>query len=373
MKKSIAFCAALFMLLSLLFIAAPTVFAAGPEGMVVAYVLVPENWKNPCLWAWDDAGNGAFSAWPGGEAEPDPNNPGWYYCYLPNWANNIIVNANDGSVQTSGELKASGGNFWVRVSSPDKAEISFSALTKGQAPEYVEKIAVHAKVPASWNAPCLWAWLDPQGTNVFPKWPGSEMRGKSGEWYTLRAPSWINSVIINANGGSVQTKDLKNIEQGKEIWVTVNDDLSAEVYYENPDLMVPNITVRSKVPADWKEPCLWAWLDPDGTNAFISWPGEPFTLKGDWYEITLPGWVNCIIVNANGGSVQTADIKNLETGKDVWVVVTDSENYTYDYKEIASPGAAKTGGSNTGLWIGLGVGGLAIIGVIIVILAKRKK
>jgi len=373
MKKTIAFCAALLMVLSLLFISAPAAFAANPEGMIVAYVLVPESWKNPCLWAWDDAGNSAFTAWPGGEAEPDPNNSGWYYCYLPNWANNIIVNANDGTVQTSGELKTNGRNFWIKVDSPDKAEITFTALTSGVAPDYVEKIAVHAKVPASWNNPCLWAWLDPQGTNVFAKWPGGEMRGKSGEWYTLKTPSWVNAIIINANNGSVQTKDLKNLEHGKEVWVSVNDDLSAVVYYENPDLMVPGITVRTKVPADWKEPCLWAWLDPDGTNAFASWPGEPFTLKGDWYEIALPGWANSFIVNANGGKVQTGDMKNLETGKDIWIVVTDSANYAYDYKEIASATTSKTDNGKSGLWVGLGIGGLALIGVIMGIFIKRKK
>ena len=33
--------------------------------------------------------------------------------------------------------------------------------------------------------------------------------------------------------------------------------------------MVP---VLAQVPADWANPCCWAWAD-DGTNAFAAWPG----------------------------------------------------------------------------------------------------
>lgn len=28
------------------------------------YVQVPEDWENPCVWAWDSDGNNAFTAWP---------------------------------------------------------------------------------------------------------------------------------------------------------------------------------------------------------------------------------------------------------------------------------------------------------------------
>lgn len=31
------------------------------------YVQVPEDWENPCVWAWDSDGNNAFTAWPGEE------------------------------------------------------------------------------------------------------------------------------------------------------------------------------------------------------------------------------------------------------------------------------------------------------------------
>ena len=77
---------------------------------------------------------------------------------------------------------------------------------------------------------------------------------------------------------------------------------------------------------------LWAWSAPDGTNAFASWPGEALEKNNGWLTKEIPGWVNSIIVNGNDGSVQTSDI-SIETEKDVWVVVTDAENYEVTYEE----------------------------------------
>ena len=37
-------------------------------------------------------------------------------------------------------------------------------------------------------------------------------------------------------------------------------------------------------------------------------------------------------MNGNEGSVQTSDL-SVETGKDVWIVVTDAENATVSYEE----------------------------------------
>ena len=118
--------------------------------------------------------------------------------------------------------------------------------------------------------------------------------------------------------------------------MTVAEDGTAEFTYNDPNAPVAeDITVRVKAPADWSEPNLWAWSAPDGTNAFSAWPGEPLEDTGDgWLTLSVPGWINSIIVNGNEGSVQTSDL-SVETGKDVWIVVTDAENATVSYEEPA--------------------------------------
>lgn len=328
-KRLISIVTALFMVLTTM---VPSVFAAEDE-KVVAYVQVPEDWQNPHFWAWDAEGNNAFDAWPGAEAEADPNNKGWYYCWLPSWVTNMIVSANDSEVQTN-DFSVEGKNMWITVTSPEKVDVEYEVQTQGEAPAYVEKIAIHAKAPESWTEVNLWAWLHPDGTNAFTTWPGKAMKQNENGWYTAEAPNWINSVIINAGDGNAQTEDLT--VEPKEMWITIAEDGTAEVVYENPERSDTTITVKVKTPEDWENACLWAWSHPDGTNAFSAWPGEPLTADGDWKIIEVPSWINKVIVNdGSTEGMQTGDI-DVEPGKDIWLVVADAEHYTLTYEEPAA-------------------------------------
>lgn len=335
MRKSIKRIYALLCMVVMFVMMIPSMaFAAeADETKVAINVKVPDDWQNPCVWAWDEDGNNAFEAWPGEECEATPDNEGWYYVWVPDWANHVIVNANAGEVQT-GELVLDGKDAWITVSDADNAEISYDAQTTGDTPEYTEKFLIHAKVDDSWENPNLWAWSAPDGTNAFEAWPGKAMTAGEDGWYTAKAPTWVNSIIINANNGDVQTEDL-SIDPA-EIWVTVAEDGTADFSYTDPEKAeIPNVTVHVKAPSDWENPNLWAWSAPDGTNAFASWPGEALEENNGWLTKEIPGWVNSIIVNGNDGSVQTSDI-SIETEKDVWVVVTDAENYEVTYEEPAA-------------------------------------
>ena len=308
------------------------------EDREVVFVQVPGDWSDPCVWAWDEEGNNAFAAWPGGETEVYEANEDWYYIHIPSWANHVIVNANGGSVQT-GELVLEGGNVWITVEDAENASVSYDALTDDDIPDYVEKFLIHATVPEGWENPCLWAWSAPDGTNAFAAWPGSALKQGDDGWYTGKAPIWINSIIINANDGSVQTEDI-SIDPA-ELWITVADDGSYDFTYDDPNAVsAPDVNVYVKAPADWSAPCLWAWSAPDGTNVFASWPGEPFAEGDDgWLTLSVPGWVNSVIVNGNEGSVQTVDI-SVETGKDIWLVVTGAEQYEVFYEKPEGAGSA---------------------------------
>ena len=93
--------------------------------------------------------------------------------------------------------------------------------------------------------------------------------------------------------------------------------------------------MNSNIFCNGSEPHLWAWSAPDGTNAFSSWPGEALQEGEDgWLTLSVPGWVNSIIVNGSDGSVQTSDL-SVETGKDLWIVVSDAENAEVTYEAPA--------------------------------------
>lgn len=388
MKKTIAALIAVMLMVSCLSL---TAFAAEDAEMVPVVVKVPEGWDAPHVWAWADDGTNAFAAWPGEEMEALAE--GWYYVYVPGFVQNIIVNANQGTdagVQTDGIVVEAGKEGWITVAEDKTAAVSYEAQLRGEIPAYVEKFVVHAYVPLSWKTVNMWAWSAPDGINAFESWPGQAMTEGEDGWFTGKAPTWINSLIVNGNEGTVQTADIS--VEGKELWLTVYEDLTYDLSYEDPNKAVDDITVHAQVPADWADPCCWAWSAPDGTNAFTAWPGEALTLDGDWYTIQVPGWINSVIINGNAGSVQTTDL-SVEAGKDIWIVVTDPENAAVTYEEPAAPAVpeeteapvteapatealteqpAEKGGSNTGVIVGV-VAAAAVIGGAAVALKKKKK
>lgn len=388
MKKVIAILVSVLLMMSVLSV---TAFAAEGDEMVPVVVKVPEGWDAPNLWAWADDGTNAFAAWPGEEMEALTE--GWYYTYVPGYVQNVIVNANQGTdaaVQTDGIVAEAGREVWIAVSQDTTVSVSYEAQMRGEIPAYVEKFVVHAYVPLSWKTVNLWAWSAPDGTNAFEAWPGAAMKEGEDGWFTGKVPTWVNSLIVNGNEGSVQTEDI-SIE-AKELWITVYEDLTYELSYEDPNKAVDNITVHAQIPADWEAPCCWAWSAPDGTNAFTSWPGEALTLDGDWYTIQVPGWINSVIINGNEGTVQTTDL-SVEAGKSIWIVVTDAENAVVSYEEPAAEAApvetaaetteapaaatepapaAEENGSNTGVIIGV-VAAVVVLGGAAVVLARKKK
>lgn len=388
MKKVIAILVSVLLMMSVLSV---TAFAAEGDEMVPVVVKVPEGWDAPNLWAWADDGTNAFAAWPGEEMEALTE--GWYYTYVPGYVQNVIVNANQGTdaaVQTDGIVVEAGREVWIAVSQDTTVSVSYEAQMRGEIPAYVEKFVVHAYVPLSWKTVNLWAWSAPDGTNAFEAWPGAAMKEGEDGWFTGKVPTWVNSLIVNGNEGSVQTEDI-SIE-AKELWITVYEDLTYELSYEDPNKAVDNITVHAQIPADWEAPCCWAWSAPDGTNAFTSWPGEALTLDGEWYTIQVPGWINSVIINGNEGTVQTTDL-SVEAGKSIWIVVTDAENAVVSYEEPAAEAApvetaaetteapaaatepapaAEENGSNTGVIIGV-VAAVVVLGGAAVVLARKKK
>ena len=388
MKKTIAALIAVMLMVSCLSL---TAYAAEDAEMVPVVVKVPEGWDAPHVWAWADDGTNAFAAWPGEEMEVLAE--GWYYIYVPGFVQNIIVNANQGTdaaVQTDGIVVEAGKEVWITVAEDKTAAVSYEAQLRGEIPAYVEKFVVHAYVPLSWKTVNMWAWSAPDGINAFESWPGQAMTEGEDGWFTGKAPTWINSLIVNGNEGTVQTADIS--VEGKELWLTVYEDLTYDLSYEDPNKAVDDITVHAQVPADWADPCCWAWSAPDGTHAFTAWPGEALTLDGDWYTIQVPGWINSVIINGNAGSVQTTDL-SVEAGKDIWIVVTDPENAAVTYEEPAAPAVpeeteapvteapatealteqpAEKGGSNTGVIVGV-VAAAAVIGGAAVALKKKKK
>ncbi len=296
----------------------------------VIYTQVPEDWQFPCLWAWSDDGQNAFAAWPGDDMIADASNPGWYYAYVPAFVDAVILSANGATVQTS-DYRVEKKAAWLTITDKDTVDVSFEAKTQGEAPAFVERYTVYAQVDSTWENPGIWAWENETGKNAFAAWPGLTMKANENGWYSAKVPENCDAIIVNANGGKVQTADIKELDPA-DMWLTLAPDGTFELTYDDPlKPVAEDITVSVKVPEDWAEPCLWAWSHPDGTNVFTAWPGEKLVQGEDGvYTLTIPGWANSIIINGNGGTVQTKDMA-IETGKDIFGAVAGPEDYTLSY------------------------------------------
>lgn len=190
---------------------------------------VDESWENPCLWAWSAPdGTNAFGAWPGKAMKAGED--GWYTAKAPVFVNSVIINGNEGSVQTE-DISIDPAEVWITVEADGTYDFSYTDPDKAA----VADITVHVSAPADWESPCLWAWSAPDGTNAFASWPGEALEEGENGWLQKTVPGWINSVIVNGNEGGVQTTDI-SVESGKDIWLVINGPEDYTVSYEEPEL-----------------------------------------------------------------------------------------------------------------------------------------
>lgn len=93
------------------------------------------------------------------------------------------------------------------------------------------------------------------------------------------------------------------------------DDLEAE-----PD--TTGYSISFKAPEGWESPCLWAWTNEGGANAFpgMAWPGRAMEEAADgWYQLAVPTRVDMVIIAANQGTEAAIQSEGLLIeGKDVW-------------------------------------------------------
>ena len=109
------------------------------------HVSAPADWNSPCLWAWSAPdGTNAFAAWPGEALEASDD--GWLVKEIPGWVNSVIVNGNEGSVQTTDISVETGKDIWLVVNGPEDYTVSYEAvdLPEGEAAAETEQETAEA-------------------------------------------------------------------------------------------------------------------------------------------------------------------------------------------------------------------------------------
>lgn len=99
--------------------------ATEPAATVTVYALAPSDWDSVSIWAWKDGGSDVFEAWPGNAMDSNPE--GWYTASIPEWADRVIINGNDGTVQTADLTVEAGKDVWIRVMDAANVSIYYEA------------------------------------------------------------------------------------------------------------------------------------------------------------------------------------------------------------------------------------------------------
>lgn len=198
---------------------------------------------------------------------------------------------------------------------------------------------LYARVPSHWELPNVWAWTD-AGVNVFDAWPGQVMTEVGdGEWYSVELPVSATNVLINYNGDSYKTNDIK--VNGTDVWITVLADNSTVIDYTKPSTLPSDsggedtgnmVNLVVMLPADWTYPYLWLWND-EGKNAYAKWPGEAMEIQANGAATKkIPDWVTGLKISANGDAIRTEDVL-IDAGRDVYITVYAADNLVVTYGE----------------------------------------
>lgn len=200
-----------------------------PEFIDTIYVfaLVPIDWDAASIWAWshpDGTNVIPGSAWPG--TAMDLQSDGWFMLEIPAAANRVIIT--DGAAtaaQQTVDIDLVEGNNYIVVG--EKGAEKFAAEAFAEKPIIIEEgLTIYVTVPAAWDAPHAWAWAHPEGTGLYPTWPGEPLTyDEEAKAWVLIVPDWVNRIIINNNvdGTVVQTGDIDIPAEGEEFELTVGE------------------------------------------------------------------------------------------------------------------------------------------------------
>lgn len=352
-------------------------------GTITVSVKAPAEWTEVFLYVWDD-NDSAYEGWPGKAMTKGAD--GWWTIQIPAGYTNVIANNGNEKPQTV-DLKMEGNtDAWITVTTDTGDAKHFNAdvakdangtpsdipSTPSTPSTGVDLSGLNSLVLVGGGIPGLPEWTpgDPAGnmtkvsdgvyTKIIAVTAGASMEIKAagnGEWndaYNFGPATNGTAIVLGTkmemvNGAGAQnfaltaTKDC-NLKFTVDLTGAVptmlveeTDEEAGETPVTPPAEDGETYTVYAMVPDDWKSPTIWCWNDSaSNPPSQGDWPGSFVMTKGadGWYSVEIPVGYNNLLINANGGSVQTPDITGCG-GKDVWInAYTNAGQPTFSHEKI---------------------------------------
>ena len=355
-------------------------------GTVTVHAYVPSDWNSPNCYTW--LSSESNPNWPGDAMTSEGD--GWWSFNIAANQDRVIINNGSGSPQTVDITIEPGKEVWIKVLSNTNGEgkheyeigyskDSISAPSQnpgGSTPSTGVDLSglnslalVGDGMPGfveGWNPGAAAGDMIKESAGVYTKvvtvLAGTDAKFKiagNDEWndaYNFGGAEDGVSVVLGTkitltNGGGSKDISLKvNKDCNLKFTVDLNEmtvlvEETTEEAGTTPPPSDPGTseptgetyTVYAKVPEDWKTPAVWCW-DGNASNPsdIGAWPGSYYMTQGadGWWTIEIPVGYTNVLINANGGAVQTPDITGL-SGQDVWInALTDPSNPVFKYEEI---------------------------------------
>lgn len=426
----------------------------------VIHVDVPDEWATAYVWAWDANQKNAFDAWPGLQLTKGAD--GYYTGNVPSGYTNLVIAEKDGGAQTIDINNVEPKELWIVLGNKNgegKHEYSIGYSKDSVAPPAsnpggnggdsgnvggaaIDVSALNSMALVGTGIPGVGEWnpgdaagdMTKVSDGVYSKviavtagtamqfkmaandtWDGGANLGAAEEGVVVTLGQKID--LIN-DGGSKDLSLSATKDCNLKFTVTIADGAASLLVEETDEEPTtnpggsstvtpggPTVTVYAKVPADWSDVRVWAWNDSQ-QNASPTWPGDLIMTKGDdgWYSVEVPQGYPNLLINANGGTVQTEDVAGALSDKPIYLdCVTDTSAkpvpVVHNEKvEIAEPEptepvaptrplypptdvdtgdkddtAAKGGDGNTILLCIIGSVVIIAVAAVVIIILKKKK
>lgn len=334
-------------------------------GNITVSVQAPADWAEVYLYVWE---TDPMAGWPGTAMTKGAD--GWWTLEIPAGSyTNVIANNGEGKPQTA-DLKMDGSaDCWIKAEAGAGAVYTDAGCTNafgGSAPSTpstpsggvnlggLNSLAlVGTGIPGvgEWNPGDAAGDMTKVSDGVYSK-VITVTAGTSMTFKIAGNDAWDDNYNFGAaeDGATVTlgTKiDLTNGGGSKDIALTAAKDcnlkFTVDLSGDVPTLLVeetdeeadtnpgggsstpapggPTVTVYAKVPADWTDVRVWAWNDAQQNATSVAWPGDIVMTKGDdgWYSAEVPQGYPNLLINAKGGTAQTADIAGALSDKPIYI------------------------------------------------------
>lgn len=335
-------------------------------GNITVSVKAPADWAEVNLYVWD-SNDQALAGWPGTAMTKGAD--GWWTLEIPAGYVNVIANSGNEKPQTV-DLKMDGNSdAWITVTDDTGDGKHFNGVVYTDA-ACTKPFGGNSGNDNNNNGGNSGTGVDLSGLNSLAL-VGSGIPGV-GEWDVAaaagdmtKASNGVYTKVIAVTAGTTmmfkiagndawddaynfggaedgvtvtlgKKVDLTNGGGSKDLSLSATKDCNLKFTVDltgaTPTLLVeetdeeasttpggststpvdgPTVTVYAKVPASWSDVRVWCWNDSSlnpGNQG--DWPGSFTMTKGDdgWYSVEIPQGYPNLLINANGGAAQTADI-----------------------------------------------------------------